>query len=144
MFAATISAMLMGFSSTHHAVRGVRRVPISIGMTHRLQPNNFGPLVHFSATTLPLATLIAPLRAAAEEPSFSMNALLASDEMRQLGVFFAQTLITWGVPAVVFLFIALVASLKSDRPPLGDAPDDCHAVIVSSANTTSLSLARVC
>ena len=67
-----------------------------------------------------------PLAASADEAPW--DTFIASSEARELGVFFAQTLISWGVPAVVLLFTILLASgpgpdgdgadsLSSNRPP---------------------------
>ena len=59
-----------------------------------------------------------PLAASADEAPW--DTFIASSEARELGVFFAQTLISWGVPAVVLLFTILLASGPG---PDGDGAD---------------------
>ena len=76
----------------------------------------------------PLSVLTAsaafmPLAAAAAEPSApSLDAFLASDEAKQLGIFFAQTLISWGVPGAVLVLVLIVASGGPPPPDEEELP----------------------
>jgi len=78
--------------------------------------------------TLPAkpAVALAAALVAVPLPSFAaptLDAVLQSEEVKQLGVFFVQTVISWGVPGAVVLFIISIAAggkggeEEDDLPP---------------------------
>eukprot|EP00967_Tisochrysis_lutea_P108155 scaffold167392_cov31-Tisochrysis_lutea.AAC.1 len=70
-----------------------------------------------SLTGSALASL--PLPSLADD---GFGALLQSDELRQLGVFFIQTVISWGVPAAVILFLVVATGGRGADPDEEDLP----------------------
>ncbi|KAL1510139.1 hypothetical protein AB1Y20_006471 [Prymnesium parvum] len=110
-------ALLLGLSlpaftpSTHTTIPRLRmRSPSSLAALA-----TEAPPPRLAATSLAAAAAATPLAALAQEAS-PLDAFLASDDVRQLGIFFAQTVITWGVPATVLLFLGLIFAGAS-RPP---------------------------
>ena len=69
------------------------------------------PLARAAAAATAFA---APLAALADDGGFQMPAWLDSKEAHELGIYFAQTLISWGVPAAVAgaFVIAVISSNK--------------------------------
>jgi len=110
-------ALLLGLSlpaftpSTHTTIPRLRmRSPSSLAALA-----TEAPPPRLAATSLAAAAAATPLAALAQEAS-PLDAFLASDDVRQLGIFFAQTVITWGVPATVLLFLGLIFA-GANRPP---------------------------
>ena len=91
------------------ALRTGPRPPLRMPITGALAP---------LAAALPAA--LTPLPAHAAE---GFGALLETEEAKQLGVFFAQTVISWGVPGAVALVLVIAASGgRSSSPDDDDLP----------------------
>ena len=68
------------------------------------------------------ASAFAPLAAVAAEPSSPVDAFFASEEAKQLAIFFAQTLISWGVPGAVLVVVLIFASGGPPPPEEDELP----------------------
>lgn len=76
------------------------------------------------ALSIPAAASAAVL-ASVPLPSFAdsaVDAFFQSEEVKQLGVFFAQTVISWGVPAAVVLIVVLTAGGRGGDPDEDELP----------------------
>lgn len=83
---------------------------------HPLPRPSHTPLARRSAALLPALAALTPIAVGAVEPPFGVDtSFLASDEMKQLAVFLAQTVISWGVPgSLLILIIVLISGSKGD------------------------------
>ena len=72
------------------------------------------------AALAPLASFVAPLAAHAEGLPV-IGDFLETDEAKQLGIYLAQTLISWGVPAAVGIVFLIAAS--GMKPPDDAEPE---------------------
>ena len=84
-------------------------------------------------TSLTVAAALSPMPVHAEELS-GFGAFLATDEAKQLGVYFAQTLISWGVPGAVALALVIASSSGSRDPGADD--DELPPVIAKVLGMT--------
>ncbi|KAL3930675.1 MAG: hypothetical protein SGPRY_001437 [Prymnesium sp.] len=93
---------------------------------HPLPRPSHTPLARKSAALVPALAALAPIAVGAVEPPFGVDtSFLASDEMKQLAVFLAQTLISWGVPgSLLILIIVLISGSKGDPTEAAAAATD--------------------
>lgn len=86
--------------------------------------------------TAPLAALLlaaAPALPAHADSLPIIGNLLDTEEGKQLGVYFAQTLISWGVPGAVLILLAIISAGK------GEPPDDLDQLPPPLAKALGLS-----